>query len=377
MVGFTQLIDIGFGNALIGITANKNTIGGEKEVNKIVIPAFLAMFIFCIIVLMVIISIYCILTKYFKFKYFSDELEVVFYIYLVMIIINIPLNLIQQVRMGYQRGWLNNKYNFVGLIVSVLMILVVVKRNLGIELYTFSTILALYVGNLLNINDYIKKTKKFNINFKYIKIAVFKVIEKSKHFFIMQILVLISFNLDTLIIYHYLGSMDVATYSLGMKVFSLPGTLLSFLYAGLWAAYSDAGSKGDWLWIRKIYSLSLTIGLFISVGASIVLMYFCQDIIRLFSLGEISIESKLIFALGAWAGLSAIGGGCASLLNGLHFMRLQIYLGIISTTINILISIYLVEKIGVSGPVFGSVISLAVIYPVMIYVTYRKINSNI
>jgi O-antigen/teichoic acid export membrane protein len=68
--------------------------------------------------------------------------------------------------------------------------------------------------------------------------------------------------------------------------------------------------------------------------------------------------------------LTIFGGNFSSLLNGLNIIKFQVITSLAMAVSNIIISVILVQKIGVSGVVWGSVISLIlfVYFPTSIFI---------
>jgi len=58
--------------------------------------------------------------------------------------------------------------------------------------------------------------------------------------------------------------------------------------------------------------------------------------------------------MAAWSVLLVTGNVVSVLLNGLHVVKFQAICAMFMASGNILLSIYLVEKIGVSGAIFGT-----------------------
>jgi Na+-driven multidrug efflux pump len=59
-------------------------------------------------------------------------------------------------------------------------------------------------------------------------------------------------------------------------------------------------------------------------------------------------------------------------LNGLSVVRFQVYIAILGSAANIVASIYLTRRIGVSGVVYGSILSQVFICLIPYYVFVRR-----
>jgi O-antigen/teichoic acid export membrane protein len=65
----------------------------------------------------------------------------------------------------------------------------------------------------------------------------------------------------------------------------------------------------------------------------------------------------LLLGLGTWTIMNTLNGPFSMLLNGANIIGFQATCAILMATANVIISIVLVQRIGVSGAVYGSVIS--------------------
>jgi predicted RNA-binding Zn-ribbon protein involved in translation (DUF1610 family) len=73
--------------------------------------------------------------------------------------------------------------------------------------------------------------------------------------------------------------------------------------------------------------------------------------------GTITPSFGLILGVGVWTTLAAVGTALAMLLNGAQVMRFLVITAVVMATANILLSVALTARIGISGVVWGSVIA--------------------
>ena len=81
-------------------------------------------------------------------------------------------------------------------------------------------------------------------------------------------------------------------------------------------------------------------------------------------------RTLLLVGLGTWTIMNTLNGPFAMLLNGANVVGFQAACSTLMAIANVAISIYLVQRIGVSGAVYGSVISqfFLVLIPQLWYV---------
>ena len=68
----------------------------------------------------------------------------------------------------------------------------------------------------------------------------------------------------------------------------------------------------------------------------------------------------LMVGMAAWSFFLVIGGIVSALLNGLHVVRFQVICAMLMAVGNILLSIFLVGKIGVTGAIYGTLVAYTI-----------------
>ena len=76
-------------------------------------------------------------------------------------------------------------------------------------------------------------------------------------FFILQLVVAVSYSADNFIIARILGVADVTVFSIPQRMFAVIATIVTMLMMPLWPAYAEAISRGDMHWVRHTLSRTL------------------------------------------------------------------------------------------------------------------------
>jgi len=90
-------------------------------------------------------------------------------------------------------------------------------------------------------------------------------------FFVLQVVVAISYSADNFIIARTLGAVNVPEYAIPQRMFGLIAMMSSMLIAPLWPAYGEAISRGHMKWVRHTLKTSLLLVLGATSAASITL----------------------------------------------------------------------------------------------------------
>jgi O-antigen/teichoic acid export membrane protein len=197
-----------------------------------------------------------------------------------------------------------------------------------------------------------------------------RVLKTGVLFLVLQIAAALGYQSDTLVISHFLGAGYVPQYSIPMKLFTIIPILLSFVLSPLWPAYGEAIERHDIDWIRKTFARSIKLALTVNVMPAILLVIFAPFIIKFWVGPEVSPPFILLLGLGVWAILNSLGGPIAMLLNGANAIAIQVVCALLMGLSNIVFSIILVQKIGVAGPIYSTLITWTLInlIPLLVYI---------
>lgn len=376
-----QLADLGIGNALIRISArnaadNEGTVTPELIFNSYLIVGGLSLLLW---LLSVVTVFHANLQALFNYTDVvpTQLVQDALIAFLTVYAINLPLSLTQQIRLGTQEGYKNGWYISLGQIANVVLIMSAIHLGGDLAMITTASLAGSLFFNLANTISLLSKTgvpQPFPENFSQ---SAKKLLNASSGFLALQLIGLLSYNIDSLIIAYFLGPPDVSTYSIALKIYSIPGIVAGFFYSGLWAAYADAERRSDFEWIIRTFKRSLMLGCFFVTGLTIALIFLNPFLFQLLSRGLVSSDYLLVAGMAFFAVFSAAGGAIASLSNGLNLLKPQIVISSFAMLVNVSLSLALVKPLGTSGPVWGTVISLALSYPIFLYIIMRHLKSRI
>jgi O-antigen/teichoic acid export membrane protein len=277
--------------------------------------------------------------------------------------ISMPAGVAIKVLMGLQKGFAANLWLAVASIAGLGCVLGVIHFEGGLPSLAAATIAPPVVaGVIAGLYLFIKQSPHLRPQFSALSVNDVKHLAgTSGLFFVLQITGLIAFQSDNLIISHYLGPESVAVYAVTFKLFTIPSIILSLFLNALWPAYAEAKSRGDREWIYKSFMRSLKLSAAIAVPISVATLICGPWIIDQWVGKAINPTWDLLIGLFFWSLLTIFGGNFAALMNGLGVIKFQTVASVAMAAVNIILSIWLVQIIGVSGVIWGSVLSLALI----------------
>lgn len=376
LISILSFTDLGMGNGLLNAISEANGKDDKNLASKYVSSAFFMLLGISVILCAAFLLIYDLISWSIFFNVKSplaiSESGPATIVFVVCFLINLPLSVVQRIQTGYQEGFFNSLWLAIGNILAIVSLLGAIYFETGLPWLVLALAGAPLVSTFVNgIVLFGWKYPWLRPRLDNISLQISqKLFRVGFLFLILQIASAVAYQSDNIVLARILGASVVPQYAVPVKLFALIPMLLGFVVAPLWPAYGEAIARKDVTWARKTLFRSIRISLLISVPATLALLIFGVQIIHLWVGNEITPSYLLLLGLGAWTLLSSIGGTWAMFLNGASVIRFQVICALLMCTTNIVLSIFLTRIIGISGVVFGSLISqiLFVSLPSMIYI---------
>lgn len=350
---FLNFADLGLGNSLVNDVAKNYGMGKITDSKNAVSNTFFLLTINVLVLALFFLAIYS-HVNWAKFYNLKDstaikESGLCTLIMVILFLIKLPLTSAEKIQEGMQLSFSNYIEQMIVGLLNLIGIVLAVKLDLGfISLVLIFTTIPLIISFVYFYYVLFKKWKNMKPSLKLIdKKYMAKLWTTGFLFFILNILTLLSFQIDNLIIANIKGAEYVGQFAVVSKISSIAFLFWAFLQA-LWPAYGEAISNKDFLWVRKTFFRSIKITL---IGGSIiffVLTYYGQDIVKIW-LNKQLIPPKVLFL--GFAFLVLIQGflGIINvLLNSNHLFRVQIIPYLIATGIAFYLKIQLISIYGVN-----------------------------
>lgn len=176
-------------------------------------------------------------------------------------------------------------------------------------------------------------------------------------FFIIQIAAIIQYQMMNFIIIRYYGATEVTAYNIANKYFNVLYMVWGILITPLWAATTDALSKGDYMWIRNTARRYLLLFLLFLL-MSVIMLWLSPAIYHLW-IGE---KVMVTFSLSVWnmVYFLVLMFGCVFvyMLNGAGLLKVQTIASLISPFVFFLCCYYFIYNgYGVYSVLMSAVIS--------------------
>ena len=309
----------------------------------------------------------------------EDELQKVVVIVSLFFLLKFITDIINVVASSFQMVSVSSLLLFIsnlGLTISVWILTKTTESNLILLAFCLSVIPFLIS---LGANFYLFK-RHFKIVKPSVKYIDFKqsrsIVSLGSQFFILQIVSLIIFQTDNILIAQFFRPIEVTNFNVAYKYYSVIIILFTILLTPYWTAFTEAYHIKDYSWIKgSMKKLYVFWG--VSLGVLFVMLCLADFVIELWVGEKIVVPLNLSIAICCYVAISNWNAIFASFFNGVGKIRLQIYLAPIVGLANILLSFFLVKVLnwGTYAMPAANFLSLS-LGAIIGIVQYRKIINN-
>lgn len=274
IVSWVAMLDIGLGNGLRNKLAEAMANNNVRLAKKYVSSAYVALGSY-IVLFLVIFSI----LGYLFIPWNSvlnapniheSDLRMLVVIVFISFGAQFVLNLLNSILLALQQPALSSLISTIGQISSFLFVLLCVKAFnitslliLG-SIVSISPVLVLIIASVILFRS---SCRKISPSIAYYDHDLIKdIIKLGLNFFIIQIMTIVLYQSNNLVITHIIGNEGVVEYNVAYKYVQILHLLYMIIVTPMWSATTQAYIKGDMEWIistnKKLNIIALIFGLF-------------------------------------------------------------------------------------------------------------------
>jgi O-antigen/teichoic acid export membrane protein len=297
----------------------------------------------------------------------------------LIFLIDLPSRLAVKVLGGYQELRTANLFAIVGGISNLAAIVLLVKLHAGLSAMVAGSAGALVGADLLcllwllSIHKPWLRPRIAHLD----RSAARRMMRIGTEFFILQIAGLIVFNSDNLVITHYLGPAEVAPYSVAWRLVGYASVLQALLVPALWPAFSEAFERGDMAWVRQAFRRTMWITMGTAFGFAVLFALAGRWLIRVWATNAAVPSESLMLLMCVWVLINTPMSNIGTLLASRNETRLQAWCSIGATVVNLILSIWLIRRIGTTGVILGTILSYLLVLVVPMIWQTRKILRDL
>lgn len=270
MVHWVSMLDIGLGCGLRNKISEALTKNDTLTIKKYISSSYalLAMVVGFIIVLFLCLSP---LVSWQGILNAPDndeaQLRSLAIVVFIAFCIQFFLNLLNSILYAYQLPAYNSLFNLLGQAISFVLVFALINFWGITDILSIGSITCFIPPLVLAIATFVlfaKKLKNVKPSWKNIELSSAKnILSLGVKFFILQIITLVLFYMNSFIIAQVVGPTAVVEYNIGYKYISLITMVYTIIVTPVWSASSDAYARNDYKWIHKTISQLRKISLFV------------------------------------------------------------------------------------------------------------------
>jgi O-antigen/teichoic acid export membrane protein len=272
-------------------------------------------------------------------------------------VLNFPLSIISRIYGAYQEVAFANGWAAAGNVLGLAALIAVTRLKGGL------VALVIAVSGMVLLINAISAVWVFGWSkpwlFPSLRRVTWPAVRKlsalGSKFFVIQVAALVLFQTDNLIIAHYLGAAAVTPYSVTWRLFTYTMLFQTLASPSFWPAYAEALSRGDRTWVRRSFRLNFRITVVSTAALALPLVLFGRWLIDKWA-GNAAVPSHaLLIWMGIWGVIYAAMSTQSCLLASAGRLKAQMIYSILAAAVNLLLSITLVQSIGLTGVIMGTV----------------------
>jgi len=196
-------------------------------------------------------------------------------------------------------------------------------------------------------------------------------------FFIIQITMIIIYSTDNIIISQLFNPALVTPYNISFQYMGFAASFFFLLLSPSLAAFSEANIKNDDKWIIYTIKRLIFIWLFFCLGL-LILVLFSPFAYHVWIGDRVIIPMTLTVLMAIHAAVQSWNNIFGSYVSGTGKLNVSIIIGIIISTLNIPLSIFLARDagFGLNGVILGSILCISIISVVIPIQSYLIITRK-
>lgn len=200
-------------------------------------------------------------------------------------------------------------------------------------------------------------------------------ISSGRVFLLLQIATIVNYQIDTLLIAHFMGNTQLAEYNITLKIGSLPFILISAAVQPIWAETAQLIAQKKNQDARLNLFDSLVRVIIFSLFSMIMFLFFGASLINKWTSGQINPSSQLIMANAIWIPISCIMQLMAMYFNGANSTKFLVLTTVLFSFANASIAVYFLKfQSNIAGPMWSNSISglLFFVIPAIILIRQKS-----
>lgn len=206
--------------------------------------------------------------------------------------------------------------------------------------------LVLLIATLVSFKH---RYKSYAPSIHYINMGLIgNIVSLGGKFFVIQISMLLIFQVTNIILSRILGPESVTLYNVTYKYFSIIQMAFNILLSPFWIAYTDAYVKKDFTWMKNVYRRLTRIYL-LAILIGLIMLLVSPMIYKLWLPASVKISLSLSFSMCLYILILSYSNMFMILINGTGKVFLQMMVYIACAVVAIPVMVFLCKQLGIQG----------------------------
>jgi O-antigen/teichoic acid export membrane protein len=279
------------------------------------------------------------------------EIPMLILVSAILLLLRFPMSVFEVGYNAYQLGYMARWWDMLGQILSVVAVVVLIQASaslawlvLGLQGATELAILAGGLFLILKLKPHLMpRLSRFKLR------SCRRIFHTGAGFLLIQIAAYLVMQSGLLVLSHHHGPAAVTPYSVTWQLCQMGSGVWMMFAVNLWAAFGEARSSGDWLWIEKTKNRLIKWTMFYATAFSFWLILFGQPIIKLWAGGGAVPDQASLSLIAIYSLLFSWTVVHAMILNGLNVVWKQTIGALLNGVLALALSLFLVPVYGVAG----------------------------
>lgn len=380
VVGFVSILDFGIQSSINRYVSKYKAVNNIDGVNGVYSTAIA---IYTIIasgaIIIGITSTLLFMNKAFNFP--IESYDIVIWISIIMVIfssLELPFSVFGAILYAYQRFDLINLVAVVALAFRSILLIWILNYNSNLQVFCYIIVLvgiSNYAVNFILAHQ-IVGSLRFKLNtisrdllghmFRFSSITFCAIIVNS-----------IIFKTDNIIIGVFLDPKAITMYSVGFMLTEYGAQLIGKMCNTLTPRFSELHTRDELQELNSLLLVSTRYSILIGIPLGLTVLVIGNEFIQLWLGLEYVITYNIMAILMCARMCGFPTAPLYSMLYGIGLHRLILYTGITEAILNLGLSIFLVQKIGITGVAWGTFIPMLICNILFLVMVLRKINLSL
>nr|WP_255550898.1 oligosaccharide flippase family protein [Granulicella sp. dw_53] len=367
VLAMAAFADFGVGNGVLNTVAKASGKDDLEGVRRAVSSGFAVLSSIAVLLLLCFFAVFRFISwgDFFRVTSPQARLEAgpALAVFTICFALNISMDVVQRVQLGLQQGYRYSLWQLCGSTLGFIGVLGGIRLHVSLPILVMAIAGGPILSTIINAIHFFGFVRPdLRPRRKLISgDAISQIAKLGGLFFVLQVVVGVSFSSDNFIIARTLGAVSVPEYSIPQRIFALITMTSGMLVSPLWPAYGEAISRGDLTWVRRTLRISLLAVLCATSTASCLVLFLSHRLIQWWVGPSVHPQPMLLLGFALWTVIASCGDALAMFMNGGEVIRFQVIVASIFGIGCVTTKVFFVHHFGIVGVPWATIAAYTVL----------------